>query len=135
MSETTSSGVGTDAGKAEANPKRGGGDLGGPDSVLKKLKTADEACSSDDAGEKKGQEFAIEADAAEDKGSRHSMEDAWVVLLDASSGSPGKLRSFYSFSFLFIQSIDNYVCTIELLDSILELAASFVRINLLLHRI
>ncbi|KAH9322772.1 hypothetical protein KI387_017411, partial [Taxus chinensis] len=35
----------------------------------------------------------IEADAAEDKGSRHTMEDAWVVLLDASLGIPGKLRS------------------------------------------
>ncbi|GAB4845262.1 hypothetical protein Ancab_038672 [Ancistrocladus abbreviatus] len=37
-------------------------------------------------------DFVIEADAAEDKGSRHSMEDAWVVLLDASLGSPGNLR-------------------------------------------
>ncbi|KAB5524425.1 hypothetical protein DKX38_022174 [Salix brachista] len=37
-------------------------------------------------------EFKIEANAAEDKGSRHSMEDAWVVLLDASLDSPpGKL--------------------------------------------
>lgn len=34
----------------------------------------------------------IEADAAEDKGSRHTMEDTWVVLPDASSGIPGKLR-------------------------------------------
>ncbi|XP_068641710.1 probable protein phosphatase 2C 8 [Aristolochia californica] len=34
----------------------------------------------------------IEADAAEDKGSRHSMEDAWVVLLDPSLEHPGKLR-------------------------------------------
>lgn len=34
----------------------------------------------------------IEADAAEDKGSRHTMEDAWVVLPDASSGILGKLR-------------------------------------------
>lgn len=38
--------------------------------------------------------FEIEADAAEDKGSRHTMEDAWVVLLDAAADSPGKLRSF-----------------------------------------
>ncbi|KAG9449011.1 hypothetical protein H6P81_008976 [Aristolochia fimbriata] len=36
--------------------------------------------------------IAIEADAAEDKGSRHSMEDAWVVLPDASLEHPGKLR-------------------------------------------
>ncbi|PQQ00332.1 putative protein phosphatase 2C 8 isoform X1 [Prunus yedoensis var. nudiflora] len=36
--------------------------------------------------------FKIEADAAEDKGLRHAMEDAWVVLLDASLDFPGKLR-------------------------------------------
>lgn len=36
--------------------------------------------------------FLIEADAAEDKGSRHTMEDAWVVLQDASLDFPGKLR-------------------------------------------
>ncbi|KAL6592380.1 hypothetical protein ACP70R_049433 [Stipagrostis hirtigluma subsp. patula] len=34
----------------------------------------------------------IEADAAEDKGCRHTMEDAWVVLPDASTDSPGNLR-------------------------------------------
>ncbi|XP_021802768.1 probable protein phosphatase 2C 8 isoform X1 [Prunus avium] len=36
--------------------------------------------------------FKIEADAAEDKGLRHAMEDAWAVLLDASLDFPGKLR-------------------------------------------
>ncbi|XP_061353070.1 probable protein phosphatase 2C 8 isoform X2 [Gastrolobium bilobum] len=36
--------------------------------------------------------FHIEADAAEDKGSRHTMEDACVVLLDASLDYPGNLR-------------------------------------------
>ncbi|KAK0588206.1 hypothetical protein LWI29_035944 [Acer saccharum] len=36
--------------------------------------------------------FEIEADAAEDKGSRHSMEDAWVVMLDARADSPPNLR-------------------------------------------
>lgn len=36
--------------------------------------------------------FALEAGAAEDKGLRHSMEDAWLVLEDASSDSPGNLR-------------------------------------------
>lgn len=35
---------------------------------------------------------SIEADAAEDKGSRHAMEDAWVVLPDASLDFPGQLR-------------------------------------------
>lgn len=34
----------------------------------------------------------IDAAAAEDKGSRHTMEDAWVVLPDASLEYPGKLR-------------------------------------------
>ncbi|KAK8692684.1 hypothetical protein V6N13_070291 [Hibiscus sabdariffa] len=34
----------------------------------------------------------IEADVAEDKGTRHSMEDAWVIMLDAILDSPGKLR-------------------------------------------
>ncbi|OMP10774.1 phosphatase 2C (PP2C)-like protein [Corchorus olitorius] len=34
----------------------------------------------------------IEADVAEDKGSRHSMEDAWVIMFDATLDSPGKLR-------------------------------------------
>ncbi|XP_051114728.1 probable protein phosphatase 2C 8 isoform X6 [Andrographis paniculata] len=36
--------------------------------------------------------FEIEADAAEDKGSRHTMEDAWVVLHDAAFNFPGILR-------------------------------------------
>ncbi|KAL6545514.1 hypothetical protein OROGR_009388 [Orobanche gracilis] len=36
--------------------------------------------------------FALEADAAEDKGSRRTMEDAWVVLLDATLDFPGNLR-------------------------------------------
>jgi integrin-linked kinase-associated serine/threonine phosphatase 2C len=42
---------------------------------------------------------SIEAAAAEDKGCRHAMEDAWVLLPDASMESPGNLRlpSFYSY--------------------------------------
>ncbi|WVZ64419.1 hypothetical protein U9M48_013932 [Paspalum notatum var. saurae] len=35
---------------------------------------------------------AVEAGAAEDKGCRHTMEDAWVVLPDAAAESPGSLR-------------------------------------------
>ncbi|KAJ4713466.1 Protein phosphatase 2C family protein [Melia azedarach] len=34
----------------------------------------------------------IKADAAEDKGSRHTMEDAWVLMLDACPDPPAKLR-------------------------------------------
>lgn len=48
--------------------------------------------STSDQIEPSHQFTLIEADAAEDKGSRHTMEDAWVVLPDASSGIPGKLR-------------------------------------------
>ncbi|CAK8534212.1 unnamed protein product [Lathyrus sativus] len=36
--------------------------------------------------------FRIEADAAEDKGLRQTMEDEWVVLLDAARDYPGSLR-------------------------------------------
>lgn len=36
--------------------------------------------------------ISVEAEAAEDKGSRHTMEDAWVVLIDAGMGQAGKLR-------------------------------------------
>lgn len=48
-------------------------------------------CSQEKKSETK-EHFEIEADAAEDKGSRHTMEDAWVVLPDASLEFPGKLR-------------------------------------------
>ncbi|XP_040998668.1 probable protein phosphatase 2C 8 [Juglans microcarpa x Juglans regia] len=81
MSEGTHSATRSEA-NASPNPnnKRGSdsGDHSDGGGVVKKPKT--------DAF------FEIEADAAEDKGSRHTMEDAWVVLLDATAGSPGKLR-------------------------------------------
>lgn len=38
----------------------------------------------------------IKADAAEDKGSRHTMEDAWVLMLDACPDPPAKLRFLFS---------------------------------------
>lgn len=75
-----------------------------PESTAKKSKTENDqnpgVFGSDEAGSgvENGKEvvremgFEIEADSAEDKGSRHSMEDAWVVLLDAALDSPGKLR-------------------------------------------
>lgn len=73
---------------ADSNPnhKRGSNssedqtDGGG---VVKKLKT--------------GRFLEIEADAAEDKGSRHTMEDTSVVLLDATADSPSNLRSIPSY--------------------------------------
>ncbi|CAK9140708.1 unnamed protein product [Ilex paraguariensis] len=59
-----------------------------------------EVCNGDGSSERKGLahndrsevNFVIEADVAEDKGSRHTMEDAWAVLPDASLEFPGKLR-------------------------------------------
>ncbi|RDX92585.1 putative protein phosphatase 2C 8, partial [Mucuna pruriens] len=57
----------------------------------KKAKIESCVMGSDDNGVKESS-FLIEADAAEDKGSRHTMEDAWVVLLDASLDYPGNLR-------------------------------------------
>lgn len=56
--------------------------------------------NGDDAGRKvvtgssgnEGKGLVIEADAAEDKGSRHTMEDAWVLLQDGDMDCPGKLR-------------------------------------------
>ena len=44
-------------------------------------------------------DFRIEADAAEDKGSRQTMEDAWVLLPSASLNSTGKLRFKFRFKF------------------------------------
>jgi len=60
----------------------------------KKPKIESCAKGSDDNGVKEPS-FLVEADAAEDKGSRLTMEDAWVVLLDASLDYPGKLRFFF----------------------------------------
>lgn len=66
------------------------------DSVTKKLRSSDaqQEPKAEITVPKNGSElyFQIEADAAEDKGSRHTMEDASVVLLDASLEFPGKLR-------------------------------------------
>lgn len=47
--------------------------------------------------EKKAIEFNIKVNSKEDKGWRHTMEDAWFVLLDYSSNSPVNLRFPTSF--------------------------------------
>ncbi|KAE8124872.1 hypothetical protein FH972_019718 [Carpinus fangiana] len=87
MSENTNSVTDNESPKVELNPnsnpnqnqKRGSDSEDKPDGiVVKKAKTE--------------VFFEIQADAAENKGSRHTMEDAWVVLLDAAADSPGKLR-------------------------------------------
>ncbi|XP_047339206.1 probable protein phosphatase 2C 8 [Impatiens glandulifera] len=44
------------------------------------------------SGVKEPSVVEIEAEAAEDKGTRHSMEDTWVILPDATLGLPGTLR-------------------------------------------
>ncbi|CAN4086634.1 unnamed protein product [Withania somnifera] len=63
------------------------------DTQTKKLRSLEEP-NAEITVPKNGSElnFEIEADAAEDKGSRHTMEDASVVLPDASLEFPGKLR-------------------------------------------
>ncbi|XP_020704982.1 probable protein phosphatase 2C 67 isoform X1 [Dendrobium catenatum] len=51
------------------------------------------SCSSNEVQDQfVGNLCDMDAAAAEDKGSRHTMEDAWVVLPDASMDYPGKLR-------------------------------------------
>ncbi|CAN6173944.1 unnamed protein product [Urochloa humidicola] len=50
------------------------------------------AVNSKVSGEQKMVLTTVEADAAEDKGCRHTMEDAWVVLPNACEESPGYLR-------------------------------------------
>ncbi|KAL8474757.1 hypothetical protein ACS0TY_030540 [Phlomoides rotata] len=57
---------------------------------LKAQGTTTEATSSNGSSRKAS--FVLEADAAEDRGLRHNMEDAWVVLPDATLESPGSLR-------------------------------------------
>ncbi|KAK4409565.1 putative protein phosphatase 2C 67 [Sesamum angolense] len=57
---------------------------------LKTQSTATEASRANSSSHKGF--IAIEADAAEDRGSRHTMEDAWVVLYDATLEFPGNLR-------------------------------------------
>ncbi|GER32397.1 protein phosphatase 2C family protein [Striga asiatica] len=62
---------------------------GSGSSPRKRLKTKDESRTANlnDKGI-----FVLEADVAEDKGSRPTMEDAWVVLHDAALESAGDLR-------------------------------------------
>ncbi|XP_020218085.1 probable protein phosphatase 2C 8 isoform X1 [Cajanus cajan] len=69
------------------------GETESKDDVVESKKPKIESCErySVDNGTKEPS-FLVEADAAEDKGSRHTMEDASVVLLDASLDYPGKLR-------------------------------------------
>lgn len=88
--------------EAEPNPKqKRESDSETPTSIAKKTKSEDGRNPEVGLGEVGPEEdkpvvsemgFEIEADAAEDKGSRHTMEDAWLILLDAGLDSPGKLR-------------------------------------------
>ena len=103
MADTAKSILEEETSKLEPKSKRGA-DVEDADVTVKKFKTqaaADEtgarnleAVNGDEELKviKRDVEFVIEADAAEDKGSRHTMEDAWVLLLDASLDFPGKLR-------------------------------------------
>ncbi|KAI4365818.1 hypothetical protein MLD38_021772 [Melastoma candidum] len=97
MSDTQSPEGGNDGQrrKLEEKPKRAGvfDDDNEEEVMVGKEETADrrKKLRKDDEGPDHSG-FAVEADASEDKGSRHTMEDAWVVLPDAWLDSPGKLR-------------------------------------------
>lgn len=99
MSEATDL-VSAREGDPNPNPKRAS-ESEDPGLVAKKSKTENDSNPEAALGEIGSEEdkpvvremgFEIEADAAEDKGSRHSMEDASVVLLDAAVDCPGNLR-------------------------------------------
>lgn len=116
MSDESSSPAKNENLSIESKDKREG-EFGDSGSVTKKPRTDDAYDSQQDQGSEASKEkternsqlhgsserkeksqrvdevgFEIEAEAAEDKGSRHTMEDAWVVLPDASLDFPGKLR-------------------------------------------
>ncbi|KAK4479304.1 hypothetical protein RD792_014815 [Penstemon davidsonii] len=82
----------TDAESSESNKRRATETNGTNSSPQKRSKTEDDSKSESITNEKPSANgstekgfFALEAAAAEDKGSRHTMEDAWVVLHDADS--------------------------------------------------
>ncbi|KAK8953866.1 putative protein phosphatase 2C 67 [Platanthera zijinensis] len=80
-----------------------GGDLdekvsGGIEKQIQSIETLQEtiSCSSNEVQDQLVDNLCnIDAAAAEDKGSRHTMEDAWVVLPDASLDYPGSSRCAY----------------------------------------
>ncbi|PRQ15975.1 putative protein-serine/threonine phosphatase [Rosa chinensis] len=80
-----------------SKPKRES-DSGDSSSVAKKLKIDQsqnpevDSSGSEANSDAREMGFEIEAEVAEDKGLRHAMEDAWVLLLDASLGFQGNLR-------------------------------------------
>ncbi|KAK8968677.1 putative protein phosphatase 2C 8 [Platanthera guangdongensis] len=80
-----------------------GGDLdekvsGGIEKQIQSIETLQEtiSCTSNEVQDQLVDNlFNIDAAAAEDKGSRHTMEDAWVVLPDASLDYPGSSRFLF----------------------------------------
>ncbi|GKV23617.1 hypothetical protein SLEP1_g33324 [Rubroshorea leprosula] len=94
MSETANSVNDTERSELEPSQKRQTYFEENPDSAAKRPKTeeGEKAVEEDNKSSMKEKAFEIEADVAEDKGSRHTMEDAWVVMPDACLDSPGKLR-------------------------------------------
>lgn len=87
---TTSSNTQAEGSNSESNLKRQPEvDDDSSDSAAKRPKAQTPV---QEESEKEEKSLEIEADVAEDKGSRHTMEDAWVIMLDATLDSPGKLR-------------------------------------------
>lgn len=128
MTDSAKSILEEETSKLETKSKRGS-DVEDADVTVKKFKTEASAnetglCTARNLeavnGEeelkviRRGLEFEIEADAAEDKGSRHTMEDAWVLLLDASLDFPGKLR-FLVVRVIYYGCIA-FVCAVPLLS-------------------
>ncbi|KAG4991952.1 hypothetical protein AAZX31_09G162300 [Glycine max] len=73
--------------------KRQAADSESKENAVASKKPKVESCGTGtDGNAVKKPSFLIEADAAEDKGARHTMEDASVMLLDASLDYPGNLR-------------------------------------------
>lgn len=82
--------------------KRQAADSESKENAVASKKPKVESCGTGtDGNAVKKPSFLIEADAAEDKGARHTMEDASVMLLDVSLDYPGNLRSFFCLCIMF----------------------------------
>lgn len=82
--------------------KRQAADSESKENAVASKKPKVESCwTGTDGNGVKEPSFLIEADATEDKGARHTMEDASVMLLDVSLDYPGNLRSFFCLCIMF----------------------------------
>lgn len=93
-----------DKSRIDSNPKKRDTHFDSPSiSIAKKSKTDDNKYTntSEKIENNSNLLFVIEADGAEDKGSRHTMEDKFVVFPDATLHfPPGTLRFYHFFHYL-----------------------------------